>query len=149
MIFRSCRTCIFALLLFLFAAPTFCEEEPSPQNSWDGYEVIVNKNIFSRNRLQQVERTAGQDRMTTPASARAPENFLVLRGVTRDAEGFIAFIEDTRTYNVSRARVGDSVTEGVVKDMSLDHMEFELNGEARRIEIGMDLGGMALHRQLL
>lgn len=80
---------------------------------------------------------------TAPDRARAPESFFVLRGITRDEDGFIAFIEDTRTYNMARTRVGDSVTEGTVKNMTLDHMTFELNGETRQIEIGMDLGGTA------
>lgn len=142
MIFRYEKIYVTALLLSLLATPAFGEEESSPQNTWGEYAVIVEKNIFSRNRWQQAERTARQAQMTR-SPTRNPESYLVLRGITRDDEGFIAFIEDTRTYNMSRVRVGDPVTEGTVKDMSLDHVEFKLNGEARRIEIGMDLGGRA------
>jgi hypothetical protein len=143
MMLRHSKIYVIATLLCLLAAPAFSEQEPSPQNTWDEYEVIVNKNIFSRNRWQQARRTAEQGRANAPDRARAPESFFVLRGITRDEDGFIAFIEDTRTYNMARTRVGDSVTEGTVKNMTLDHMAFELNGETRQIEIGMDLGGTA------
>ena len=141
--FRHNKIYMIASLLCFLGAPAFAEQEPSQQNTWDGYKVIVEKNIFSRNRWQQAERTARQGGATAPARARAPESFFVLRGITRDEDGFIAFIEDTRTYNMARTRVGDSVTEGTVKDMTLDHMAFELNGETRQIEIGMDLEGIA------
>ena len=141
--FRHNKIYVIASLLCFLGAPAFAEQEPSLQNTWDGYKVIVEKNIFSRNRWQQAERTARQGGATAPARARAPESFFVLRGITRDENGFIAFVEDTRTYDMARARVGDSLTEGTVKDMTLDHMTFELNGETRQIEIGMDLGGTA------
>ena len=141
--FRHNKICLITSLLCFLGAPTFAEQEPSQQNAWDGYKVIVEKNIFSRNRWQQAEKTVMQGRATAPARVRAPESSFVLRGITRDEDGFIAFIEDTRTYNMARTRVGDSVTEGTVKDMTLDHMAFELNGEMHQIEIGMDLGGTA------
>jgi hypothetical protein len=142
MMFRNNKMYLIVPLFFLFGVPVFGEEEISPQSTWEEYTVIVEKNIFSRNRWQQTERATTQAR-TSPARARTPESFFVLRGIARDDEGFIAFIEDTRAYKMSRIRVGEPVTEGKVKDMSLDHVDFELNGEARRIEIGMDLGGSA------
>lgn len=108
---------------------------PDGQASWAKYEVLLEGNIFDRQRgrAEREEREAAEKR------APAPEHYLFLRGVTRLNGEHVAFLEDMRSGEVLRARSGEAVLAGRVGKVVLDSVEYVKGGEARTVAVGQNL----------
>ncbi len=112
--------------------------------SWDSYKPIVDRNIFLRDRTPKSSSHSSHStpRHTDPDRTAPPTSGLILRGIT-DVDGTpVAFFED-RAGTTTMARTGDTLWHGRVKSVSLDEIEFEIDGKSRRIPIGYDLEGGA------
>lgn len=109
------------------------------KTSWEDYRLILSRNIFSRNRTApRRESRNGFSRPVRPAV----ESFLVLRGVGMQENLRIAFVEDTRSGQSYRVATGKSLGGGLIQSISLDGVEYVLNGASRQINIGESLTGV-------
>lgn len=133
---------IFVVMLFLLAdvSVVLSAEQGDDAQFWDNYGVLVEQNIFSRQRGRALRRD--DDKQKEPP-APAPESYFVLKGIVRQNEEYVAFLEDTRMGATIRARTGDSIARGRLKSLTLDNIEFELDSETIKIEIGDNLQGKA------
>jgi len=119
------------------AAPAPVKITPNKE-SFDKYRVLITNNIFTR--VHHDIRDHG------PAGPPlGPEEATALRGVVRQGEGanavYFVFLEDVRTQETTKMRVGDPVCFGKLVNPTLDSVEYLKNGVAKRIEIGQDLTG--------
>ncbi len=107
-------------------------------SSWDRYRVLVDRNIFLRDRASG--RYRGPSAPTT-APVRDSDRSIVLTGIGwRDGE-ILAFFEDTRTETTTRIAIGQPVGKGVVRAITLDTVEYEREGTLSRIDVGSALQG--------
>ena len=125
-------------MAILWPAPGSSQEQVEEENAWANYEIILKRNIFSRQRGPERVRTQRDDR---PRAVPNPESYYRLKGVVQEDGVFIAFVEDTRSNRVLRLHQGDSVARGVVKSLTLDSMEYEFEDQAITIQMGRDLEG--------
>jgi len=112
------------------------EQQNFPTSSWERYKVITENNVFLRNRSRPVARTA-----ESAAAVRRPRLALVLTGIVRQGEEYIAFLEDTRAGTTSRVRANEALAEGRIVKIALDHLEFEKEGKTTKVELGEELDG--------
>jgi hypothetical protein len=140
MLGRNSRLLIALLLFVSFCPPRrVCAERQDDEKEFlSEYKVIVERNIFSRNR-GYVQRTS-QAKVTSQPS---PESYFVLKGVVHEHDVFVAFLEDTRSGSIIRAKTDDTIARGTIKNLTLDYIEFELNATASKIKIGYNLEGKA------
>jgi len=111
----------------------------SPSDSWDVYRIVVERNMFSRQRGPRVQRTRRQVPVAPPAPD--PESYVVLKGVVQEDGEFIAFLEDTQSGQIRRVREGDSVLRGKVKSLTLDSIEYEVGDRTTTVTMGFNLQG--------
>lgn len=142
---------LFILLLFAALTSLFCfaeseqqdgEQQDNGKGFWDDYKVIVERNIFSRNRGRPPRR---RDNTGEPKEVIAPnpESYFVLKGIVQQDKEYIAFLEETQSGKMIRAKIGDKIARGTLKGLTLDYIEFELNSNTMRIQIGNNLEGRA------
>ena len=131
---------ILVLMLLLLADVGFVlsAEQGDDAQFWDNYRVLVEQNIFSRQRGRSLDRDDSKPR---EAPAPAPESYFVLKGIVRQNEEYVAFLENTRAGETIKARMGDSIARGRLKSLTLDNIEFELDANTIKIEIGDNLQG--------
>ena len=125
-------------IVSLWPAAGLGREQAQAQNPWAKYEIILKRNIFSRQRGPEQTRTRRDDQ---PRAVPNPESYYRLKGVVQEDGTFIAFVEDTRSGSVLRLRRGDNVARGVIKSLTLDSMEYEFEGQTVAVELGRDLEG--------
>lgn len=113
------------------------ERAVAGQDSWATYQIILQRNIFSRQRGPIRQRRA----RTRPVVTRNPESYLLLKGIVQEDGTFFAFVENTQGSSVLRLREGDSVARGTVKNFTLDSIEYQLEDKTISIAIGRDLEG--------
>ncbi|KPK40379.1 MAG: hypothetical protein AMJ65_10685 [Phycisphaerae bacterium SG8_4] len=121
--------------------PTSPEEgqRPTPAGSWDAYRIVVERNMFSRQRGPRLERTRRQ--VPVAPAAPDPESYVVLKGIVQEDGEFIAFLEDTQSGQIRRVRQGDSVVRGKVKALTLDSIEYESGDRTTTVTMGLNLQG--------
>lgn len=119
-------------------APVAAERDTAEQNTWAQYQIILQRNIFSRQRGPVRQRSTDRPR---PVITRDPESYLVLKGIVQQDGTFIAFVENTQTNGVLILREGDSIARGSVKNFSLDSVEYQLGDNTVNVTIGHDLEG--------
>lgn len=124
--------------LFLGLATSSSGAEPgNAQRAWERYQVLVERNIFSRDRGSPPPRA----REVTPLPPPPPERYLVLTGIASHGEKHIAFLEDIGTGVTTIVQIGDTVLQGRIKNITLDGVEYEKNDRTTIIGIGGDLEG--------
>ncbi len=109
------------------------------QDKWENYQIIIQRNIFSRQRGPRVDLSRGQ-RMDAPPPPN-PETYYILKGIVQENGVFIAFLEDTQRGQIFRVREGDSVARGKVKTFNLDTIEYEFGDRTVTVAMGKDLEG--------
>ena len=108
------------------------------QSPWTRYEVILERNMFSRQRGFARQR---RDEPGQVAAVPNPESYLLLKGVVQENGQFIAFLEDTRSNSVLRLQTGAQVARGVIKSLTLDSIEYAFGERTITVRIGQDLEG--------
>jgi len=106
---------------------------------WAKYDIILQRNIFSRTRVSA--RRAEREQQRPAVVVPNPESYHLLKGVGQEDGQFIAFVEDTRSGIVLRLRQGDAAARGTVKALTLDTLEYEMEGQSVAVSIGSDLEG--------
>jgi hypothetical protein len=110
-----------------------------PQVSFDRYDVLLMNNPFVRTHPRNPR---GPAAIGSPLTA---EEATALRGIVRQGEGpnaaYFVFLEDVRTQETTKMRVGDPVCAGKLVNPKLDSVEYLKNGVAKRIEVGQNLTG--------
>ena len=104
---------------------------------WERYEKVVDFNIFVRsrgNRTSPTRREGPED--VSPVAMPAPH--LVLRGVSRRGDAWIAFVEDIRSEQMMKVTSGDKLNGGRVDSISMAGISYSY-GEAR---VDVAVGGM-------
>jgi hypothetical protein len=134
-------TVIFAAALWgslLWTGP--CAGAEAEQESWADYSIIAQRNIFSRTRRASITvppRTVEK----APTAVRSEQSYLVLRGVVKERDVFISFIEDSRTGEVKKVRQGEAIGGGMLSGVTLDYVSYSLADVDTRVEIGRTLEG--------
>ncbi len=136
MISRLYKYGVLTFLLVAVAAENSGAERQT-RASWENYNVVVERNIFRRDRARRPKRVSA----VVEELPSRPERYIVLTGIVQQSKEHIAFLEDTRTGTTTRVRIGDSVADGKLKHITLDYVEYESNGDVAKIEIGKNLDG--------
>lgn len=113
------------------------------QDSWAGFEIILKRNIFSRQRMPARQNTQ-EAAVRSPVVTRNPEAYYILKGVVQENDDFIAFIENSQAGTVLQLRRGDPVARGAIKTLTLDGLEYQMEDNAPVVvRLGQDLEGGA------
>lgn len=116
----------------LFSAPS----QETPKRSYDQYEVIYERNIFSKDRLPPQQERSG------PAQVRTTQvlSIYLLRGIAVQAGSKVAFIEEQVSGQTMRAQVGTGVLNGRITGIQYDRVAFEQNGQMKYVKVGGEFG---------
>jgi len=102
------------------------------------YQVIFEQNVFSKDRRppRQNQPRRRQVRTTTVLS------IYVLRGTAAEAGRAhkFAFVEEQISGETQMAKVGTTILGGTIKDIQLNYVIFEEDGESRKIKLGEEFG---------
>ena len=131
----------FWILILTLSLPGLAQDTTAAesQDVWAQYQIILQRNMFSRQRgpIRQTQPGERPSAVVTPN----PESYFLLKGIVQEGDKFIAFLEDNRSNGVLRLREGDSVARGVVKNFTLDSIEYQLDGRTISVPLGRDLEG--------
>jgi hypothetical protein len=130
-----------ACMLIVIAWPSAgAEERPAaPPDPWAKYQLILERNIFSRNR--RLVRRPEDDREAPPVVVPDPETHFLLKGIVQENNEFIAFVEDTQGGTVLRLNRDDPVARGTIKALNLDGIEYQFEDRITAVKLGCDLEG--------
>ena len=103
------------------------------------YDVILGRNIFSRQRRPARQEAEMREAMKTVAPN--PESYFTLKGIVQENDAFIAFIEDSQGGGVLRLHQGDRVARGTIKTLSLDAIEYQSESQTISVKLGYNLEG--------
>jgi len=129
------------LLLCLGYAPAYGETQQSAPPSWEKYKVIVEKNIFLRERSNYDYRRRSEFTRTSFAQEERPKSAAVLRGIIRQGSEYIAFLENTSTGVTLRVAAGGDYADGRVARIELDRIEYEKDDQTVTVTLGSNLQG--------
>ena len=131
----------FACLLLLCTgyASAYGEEQQRTPPSWEKYRVIVERNIFLRQRSSYSSRPEFTHMPAMPVDS--PESCVVLTGIVRQGSEYIAFLENTRTGVTLRVAADSPYADGRVARIELDHIEYEKDDQTVKIAVGSNLRG--------
>ena len=138
---RLAELAFLALIVGLIAGRGGAGEGRGPANeedSWAAYRVIVERNMFSRQRGPRVDQS-GRQRMNAPAPT--PESYYVLKGIVQEDGVFIGFLEDNQRGRILRVRKGDKVARGIITNLTLDSVEYQFGDRTVKVAMGFDLEG--------
>jgi hypothetical protein len=135
MIIKIYKILVFAILL-LNAGSLSAAGPKKTKGFWQDYKIIAQRNIFSRSRRSFVEK-----RSDGPKRISRPESYLILRGIVRQGNEYIAFLENTSIGKTIKAKLGDSVAKGKLKSLTLDHIEYESDDNVTKVKVGNTLLG--------
>ncbi len=109
--------------------------------TFDDYRIVFDRNIFLKDRTTRRDRSYWHSpiRSTLPSQPATPQ--LVLTGVAIRDEVQVAFFENDQTGELVKAIVGDALQGGTVASISLDGVDFSLQGKTRKVAIGESLRG--------
>ena len=115
------------------------QDASGQEDAWAKYEIILQRNIFSRNR--QAFRPQESREEPQQVAMPNPESYYVLKGIVQEDSEFIAFVEDKRGGGILRLRQGDEIARGVIKALNLDTLEYEMGDQVTTVRLGSDLEG--------
>ena len=109
---------------------------------WSQYRVIVERNIFSRNRGQRaIEPAVAGTQAGRQPPAPQPESYLVLKGIAGANDSFVAFFEDTRGGEVIRVKARDPIARGRIVKLTLDSAAYQNDANTVDVKVGQTLEG--------
>lgn len=104
---------------------------PGPEEQpWSDYQVLVERNMFSRVRGPRASRPEQPVQREAPP----PERFIFLRGIVRRDGETIAVLEDMSGGRIMRVRSGDTVLDGRVGQVTLDEITY-LDAEGKEVTV--------------
>jgi len=120
-------------------ADTSAQKSAQKKDAWENYQIILQRNIFSRQRGPRIDPSRRQ-RIDAPPPP-SPESYHILKGIVQENSVFIAFIENTQRGQIFKVREGDSVARGIVKAINLDTIEYHFENRKFTVSMGYDLEG--------
>jgi len=106
------------------------------------YRIIIERNIFSRQRGRRaVDVRTGRSQPTRQVAPRSPESYLVLTGLAKVNNVYVAFFEDTRGGPLIRVTAGGSLARGRVTKLNLDSVVYQRGEDSASIMVGQTLEG--------
>jgi hypothetical protein len=119
--------------------PTSEKDNARQIDTWAKYQIILQRNIFSRQRspIRQRQLDERPRTVVTPN----PESYFLLKGIVQESDQFIAFLEDSRGNGVLKLHEGDKVARGLVKNFTLDSIEYQFEDRTISVPLGRDLEG--------
>jgi len=136
---RILSVVVLGWVITLESAVGLSQETQQPEDPWNKYELILERNMFSRQRGPRVREERNEERREVAMPN--PESYFRLRGIVQEDGRFIAFVEDTRSNSVLKLRQGDSVARGTIKGLTLDTVEYQLGDQVTTVRLGFDLEG--------
>lgn len=133
-----------SLAAAVWAAPPASPAATAP--SFDDYQLILDRNMFSRERSSGRSRSGPSFTRTGPMSRPAPAKYdfaLVLTGVVEQDGLDVAFIEDTRTGETFRVTAGTAIAGGVLKSVSMEGVEFGEGENVKKFAVGESITGVS------
>ena len=128
------RGVLISLCLSLFAANGMgADKSFVPTLPWSRYEVLTQRNPYSRNRT--VARDAGRDKVEAP---RPVTMTLFLKGIALRDTRYLAFFEEFDGRSV-RAAEGDSLAAGKIEAITLDHVVIQQGDASIKVEVGQSM----------
>lgn len=118
---------------------TVAADGPEPDGR-EKYRILEENNFFLRDRSRRDPQPAREPPRPPPQ----PERYIVLRGIASRNGRYIAFLEDTRTRQVMLRSAGETVADGLITAISLDHLKYEKEAETVIVELANTLQGTAL-----
>lgn len=109
----------------------------------DDFSVLSERNMFLKNRQPPPDPSHPRRVPTTEESRPIdpPAKSIVLRGVVIEDSELHAYVEDTRSGDITRLAPGDAVGDGHVASIAIDAISYEENGRTQWIDIGQNLFG--------
>ncbi|MGA3066689.1 MAG: hypothetical protein ABSF29_07560 [Tepidisphaeraceae bacterium] len=111
---------------------------PQPTEMSRAFDLLNSYSLFAKGRIAQSSgggNSGGFD-------AQAPENVLVFTGVTVTDHATVGFIEGTSQQSVRQVKIGDSIAQGKITDITLDELDYQSNsGRKVRVAVGQNLRG--------
>lgn len=106
------------------------------------FRIITERNIFSRQRgRRRVETRTERSQPARRVVRRTEESYLVLAGLAKVNDVYVAFLEDTRGGSLLRVTAGGSIARGKITKLNLDSVIYELEGNRTSVMIGQTLEG--------
>lgn len=126
---------IAGLLLAVGGGLLSAEEPNAPENSYEQYTVIAERNIFSKDR-----RPPREERSPEQARKIQVLSIYVLRGIAGPPGDRIAFIEEQISGQTQRASIGTDLLDGQITDIKYDRVAYAKNEQTRYIRVGGEFG---------
>ena len=144
-----------AMLVVVWAGRSFGQGQPQqqpqpespaqqrPPDYRDRYGVLVEKNIFLRNRSRPPVRSSTTNPSTSSSRPeRRPEQLYTLTGIILEEGRQVAFIENMSTGVTQRLVVGAPIAGGKIVEVDFHYLEFESSsGQRTKVEVGKTLAG--------
>jgi hypothetical protein len=112
-----------------------------PGTTGSSYNVLLTRSIFSKDHNRPaVVKTAPTTRPEVSSASLADANFL-LNGVAIEDDVVTAFFEQTADHTVVRARTGETIARGVIGAVTLDGVDYVVDGKPTHVGIGQSLDG--------
>lgn len=108
-----------------------------PRRMSADYDVLMNRSIFLKG-PQETRDSGNMMAVSTPAGA--AERSLVFNGVTK-GDSAVAMLENTDTHEILRLRVGDEIARGKVVGISLNSLDYQVDGVIKHVGFGESLAG--------
>jgi len=108
------------------------------------YSILVQRNIFDRNRRAPVVRKPQPPRPKpayTPPKPVDTDQYFVLRGIALEGSQFTAFFEDTRAGKILQVRPGDVVGKGRIPAINIDSAQYQRGEKLNVVLVGHTLAG--------
>ena len=114
------------------------DDSPSGRDGYDKYKVIYERNVFSKDRLPPRSPGEGGDRVRTTKVL----SIYILRGIAAEKgrSHQYAFVEEEVSGESQMAKVGTEILGGTIKEIQLNYVLFEENGQVRKIRVGEQFG---------
>jgi hypothetical protein len=117
-------------------------QTPAAPAGWDTYKILVERNIFSRDRRSVAAPNTQPAPTTQLAQPPSPVRLLVLTGVAVRNEVRIAFFEDSQSGEVIRVTPNSLLENGTVLAVLVDGVRYSSQGVERTVCVGDDLHGL-------
>lgn len=139
----SGKTIKYTVTALAVIALSYAHSASGPQvhrtETFEDYKILWERNIFSRDR--GLQRRQDEATKAQPEPEYRPERDIVLRGVSQQGQRWVAFFENLQSGVTTRAQKGDEIARGKVQAISLDRVEYELNGQVVQVAVGQTLDG--------
>lgn len=132
--------------------PNSSQKDSAAAPSWERYQILVQRNIFSKERgraqEERRERTREPEKEAAPVAVPPgpkPEADIQLIGILQKDGELVAFLENNKTGAVQAIRQGGAIARGTISTITLDSIDYSYDGSVSTVSIGKNLeGGVAV-----